>query len=56
MEQGTIKINALKKVAAPWSQSEKFILYLALHLFNERHKVNLSDMDYLDATNKELAM
>ncbi|WP_438445887.1 hypothetical protein [Gorillibacterium sp. sgz5001074] len=51
----TIYAQKLKKLSAPWSQSEKFMLHLALHLFNERHKVNLSDMDYLDATNKEIA-
>lgn len=55
-EEGTIRIAALKKVAGPWSQSEKFMLNLALHLFNERNKVNLSDMDYLDDYNKKLAM
>jgi hypothetical protein len=56
LESGLIKIAALKKVAAPWSQSEKFMLNLALHLYNERNKVNLSDMDYLDDSNRKLAM
>lgn len=56
LENGSIKVAALKKVAAPWSQSEKFMLNLALHLYNERNKVNLSDMDYLDDYNRKLAM
>lgn len=55
MECGEIKITALKRIAGPWSQSEKFMLNLALHLYNERNKVNLSDMDYLDEYNKKLA-
>jgi hypothetical protein len=56
LEEGTINITGLKRNAAPWSQSEKFMLNLALHLFNERNKFNLSDMDYLDDYNKKLAM
>jgi hypothetical protein len=56
LENGLIKIAALKKTAAPWSQAEKFMLNLALHLYNERNKVNLSDMDYLDDYNRKLAM
>jgi hypothetical protein len=56
MESGSIKIASLKRTAAPWSQSEKFLLNLALHLYNERNKVNLSDMDCLDDYNKKLAM
>ncbi|PKG23927.1 hypothetical protein [Niallia nealsonii] len=51
----TIRIQALKRNAAPWSYSEKVMLNLALHLFNERNKFNLSDIDYLDAFNKKLA-
>jgi hypothetical protein len=50
-----IKIQALKNVAKPWSDSEKFMLNLALHCYNDRNKVNLGDMDYLDANNTELA-
>ncbi|QVY60966.1 DUF6075 family protein [Cytobacillus gottheilii] len=56
LEEGTIKITALKRNAAPWSSSEKFMLNLALHLFNQNNKVNLSDMDLLDDNNKKLAM
>jgi hypothetical protein len=54
VEDGTIKATALKKLAKPWSQSEKFMLNLALHMYNEQHKVNLSDMDYLDSNNRAL--
>lgn len=56
MKNGSIKVLALKRLAAPWSQSEKFLLYLALHLYNESTKVNLSDMDSLDEYNKKIAM
>jgi hypothetical protein len=56
LESGSIKITALKRTAAPWSQSEKFMLNLALHLYNDSNKVNLSDMDYLDDYNKKIAM
>lgn len=40
---------------APFSTSEKIMLNLALHLFNERNKFNLTDIDYLDSHNKDLA-
>lgn len=55
MESEIIKISSLKKHAAPWSSSEKVMLNLALHLFNERNKFNLSDLDCLDPANKKLA-
>jgi hypothetical protein len=56
LESGIIHTTAIKRATAGWSQSEKFMLNLALHLFNERNKVNLSDMDFLDDNNKKLAM
>ncbi len=56
LAEGTIKTGLLRKVSGPWSDSEKFMLKLALHLFNERNKVNLGDMDYLDDSNKKLAI
>jgi len=56
LESGLIKTTSLKRVSGPWSQSEKFMLNLALHLYNERNKVNLSEMDYLDDYNKKLAL
>jgi hypothetical protein len=55
LQAGTVKIDSLKRIARPWSTSEKFMLNLALHLFNERNKVNLSDIDYLDDYNKKIA-
>jgi hypothetical protein len=55
-EEGTVSITTLKRKAAPWSKSEKFMLYLALHLFNSRNKVDLGDMDYLDQNNMVLAI
>jgi hypothetical protein len=55
LETESIKIQALKKDSGVWSHSEKIMLRLALHLFNERNKFNLSDLDYLDSNNKKLA-
>lgn len=55
-EECTIKIQKLKNKSKVWSKSERFMLNLALHLYNESNKVNLSDMDYLDENNLELAM
>lgn len=55
LEIGEIKTLSLKRQAAGWSNSEKIMLNLALHLFNQRNKFNLSDLDYLDSTNKNLA-
>ena len=56
VNSGIVHVTKLKRISAPWSQSEKFMLNLALHLFNERYKVNLSDMDYLDDTNRQVAI
>lgn len=55
LDTRTVHAEKLKRVSAPWSQSEKFMLQLALHMYNERHKVNLSDLDYLDPNNKQIA-
>lgn len=55
LEGEYIKINSLKRVAAPWSTSEKVMLNLALHLFHEGNKFNLSDIDYLDDRNRGFA-
>lgn len=52
----TINISGLKYVSRPWSPSEKFMLNLALHLYNERNKMNLSDIDYLDSNNRQIAL
>ena len=55
LSEESIRIAALRKASGPWSESEKFMLKLALHLFNDKNKVNLGDMDYLDDFNKKLA-
>lgn len=56
VQKGIVHIRKLKEASKGWSQSEVFMLNLALHLFNQRNKVNLSDMDYLDAYNTKLAI
>lgn len=56
IENQDVHADALLKIAGPWSPSEKFMLNLALHLFNEIHIVNLSDMDRLDFNNKKMAL
>lgn len=55
MDAEIIKIQSLKRKSAAWSNSEKIMLNLALYLFNERNKFDLSDLDYLDSNNKKLA-
>ncbi len=55
-EECSIDIEGLKRASRGWSSSEKFMLALALHLFNERNKVNLSDMDLLDSYNTQIAI
>lgn len=56
MNAEQIKVQSLKRLFSPFSNSEKIMLDLALHLYNERNKFNLSDLDYLDSNNKKLAM
>lgn len=56
LEAERVKIQALKREAKPWSDSEKFMLNLALHLFNDANKVDLGQMDYLDHNNTRLAL
>jgi hypothetical protein len=51
----SVKVAALKRLAGPWSQAEKFMLNLAFHCYNNRNKVDLGDMDYLDPNNRQLA-
>jgi hypothetical protein len=43
-------------ISKPWSESERFMLFLVLHLFNPMFKVDLSGMDDLDKQNKHIAM
>ncbi|MEK3722265.1 hypothetical protein [Paenibacillus sp. FSL H8-0034] len=54
LNSGTIEAYALKNLAKPWAESERFMLDLALHMYSEKNKVNLSNMDYLDSSNKAL--
>ncbi|MEC1714712.1 hypothetical protein ABEV09_04330 [Schinkia azotoformans] len=56
MEHGLIDSAALKKSASKWSQSEKFLLNLAIHLYTNDGKLDLCNMDYLDDYNKKLVM
>ena len=56
LDDRIIHIRKLREVSKPWSESEKFMLDLALHLFNQRNKVNLSGMDHLDFYNMNLAI
>ncbi|MGO4540346.1 hypothetical protein [Paenibacillus sp. 2TAB19] len=59
LEEMSVNSFALLTASGPWSPSEKFMLYLALHLFNEEFaadKLHLSDMDRLDLKNKNLAL
>ncbi|ASA25397.1 hypothetical protein [Paenibacillus donghaensis] len=55
-EEMTVHTAKLKKAAAGWSTSEKFMLALALHLFNGRNKVDMSEADRLDDNNTEIAL
>ncbi|WP_213505448.1 hypothetical protein [Paenibacillus faecis] len=54
-KRGVVHMTKLRAASKGWSQSEKFMLNLALHLYNETNKVNLSDMDYLDYEHKKVA-
>lgn len=51
-EEGTVDGKQLQVTAKAWSRSEKAILNLALHLYNERFLFNLSDLDYLYKLNE----
>ncbi|KZN99988.1 MULTISPECIES: hypothetical protein [Bacillus] len=53
-ENGYIEKEKLKKLSAPWSTSEKFVLDFALHLYDADHHVNLHQIDYLDVHNRAL--
>lgn len=56
LEECSVDFPAIKRISKPWSNAEKFLLNLAMHLFSEQYKVNLSDMDLLDTYNKEIAL
>lgn len=54
-EEGIVEAQRLKRISRPWSDSEKFMLNLALHCFNSANPIDLSDMDLLDNRNREVA-
>ncbi|BFH63955.1 hypothetical protein [Paenibacillus azoreducens] len=56
LDNGIVHIRKLREASKGWTQAEKFMLDLALHLFNQHNKVNLSDMDSLDSYNTNLAI
>lgn len=53
---GTVRIKKLKEESKSWSPSEKFMLALALHLYNPSNKVDLAGMDGLDSNNTRIAL
>lgn len=53
-ENGFVDVKRLLKISKKWSRSERFMLRLAIHLFNCSVKVDLNDIDYPDANNKRL--
>lgn len=55
-DNGIVDISALIKTSEPWSPSEKFMLELALYLFNPSNKFDLGGMDTLDSYNMSLAL
>ncbi|MDH6370577.1 hypothetical protein M2444_002357 [Paenibacillus sp. PastF-3] len=55
-EELSVHVDKLKKASKGWSTSEKFMLALALHLYNGRNKVDLSEADRLDDKNTEIAL
>lgn len=54
-EDATMHISKLRTASTGWSSSEKIMLQLAFHLYNERNKFNLSDLGNLDSNNLDLA-
>lgn len=55
-EKGLLRIRKLKEESKPWSPSEKFMLALALHLYNSSNRVDLGGMDSLDSNNLRIAI
>lgn len=54
IDEQIVDQKALLKLSKPWSRSEQFILKLALHLYNGSVKIDLNDIDCLDANNKKI--
>lgn len=55
-DEMTVHSDKLKKASKSWGTSDKFMLSLALHLYNGRNKVDLSGADRLDDKNTEIAL
>lgn len=47
--------DGLERISRAWSPADKFMLRLALHLFNGKRDIDLSLMDRLDSNNKKIA-
>lgn len=58
LEREQVRVKALRAAARGWSHAEKFMLNLALHLYNASNRLpnGLDDMDYLDSANTQLAI
>lgn len=56
LETASVSFRDMKKAVERWAHSEKIMVALAAHLFNEIHEFNLSDLDYLDSNNKQVAV
>jgi hypothetical protein len=56
IDESSIDFFGMKRAVSSWSHSEKIMVKLAAHLFNQVHKFNLSDLDYLDSRNMKVAL
>ena len=56
VDESSIDFFGMKRAVSSWSHSEKIMVKLAAHLFNQVHKFNLSDLDYLDSQNMRVAL
>lgn len=58
LEREQVRVRALRYASREWSASEKFMLNLALHLFNATNKLpnGLDDMEGLDTFNTRLVL
>lgn len=56
LENGLIKVDALKRSTSKWSQTEKFMVNVAIHLYTNNGRLDLSNMDHLDDFNRKLVL
>ncbi len=54
-EELSLDVDGFERISRSWSPADKFMLRLALHLFNGQSAIDLSLMDRLDSNNKKLA-